>query len=207
MASLAEETSDLTPRDLFGGAMTINVPSSWIDTEAFMDIIKRPVPDNQEIFMAPRSDANGAADERPEAAPPVALFIDILELASDVEDPEQVPHFHALEVLKRDERAAEAEALAVVPGAPLDLAESLTKDGGAGLMGIAATFDACDMEVAVVRIPKCETDLIFSLHGRIAAGEQAAGPPLTELVPTLQVLEWGLFGGGGDEGQPQFLGA
>ena len=32
----------LVPRDLFGGAMRLAVPEGWLDTEAFMDIVRRP---------------------------------------------------------------------------------------------------------------------------------------------------------------------
>ena len=204
MASLEAAASSLVARDLFGGAMRIEVPEPWLDTEAFMDIIKRPVPDNQEIFVAPQ---NG--DERPDAAQPVAMFVDVLELAGDVKDVEQLPHFHVVEILKRDERAAEAEGLAAVAGAPLELPEKVrTADGGAGASATAAVFDPCDVEVVVVRLPSCDTDLIFSLHGRIAAGGAEAAPPLAELVATLDVVEWGLFGGGSQEGEDgRLLGA
>ena len=137
----------MSVRDLFGGAMRIEVPSEWIDTEAFMDIIKRPVPDNQEIFMSPQN----TADDSPDAARPIALFVDILELATDVVDLDQLPYFHVIEILKRDERADEIEGLVVAPGSPLELHLSSTwlpEDAGE-ISATAATFEGCDVEVVV----------------------------------------------------------
>ena len=140
----------MSVRDLFGGAMRIEVPSEWIDTEAFMDIIKRPVPDNQEIFMSPQN----TADDSPDAARPIALFVDILELATDVVDLDQLPYFHVIEILKRDERADEIEGLVVAPGSPLELHLSSTwlpEDAGE-ISATAATFEGCDVEEKLGRV-------------------------------------------------------
>ena len=190
----------MSVRDLFGGAMRIEVPSEWIDTEAFMDIIKRPVPDNQEIFMSPQN----TADDSPDAARSIALFVDVLELATDVVDLEQLPYFHVIEILKRDERADEIEGLVVAPGSPLELhlSSTLLPEDSEEVCAIAATFEECDVEVVVVRLQKCNTDLIFSLHGRIAASPEVANercPSLTEIVASLDIIDWGLFGGAANE--------
>jgi hypothetical protein len=76
-----------------------------------MDIIKRPVPDNQEIFVAPRADEEGSK--------PLSIFIDILEAATEACPlMTHAPWFHAGECLRRDERSAEADALPPPPPPP-----------------------------------------------------------------------------------------
>ena len=197
-------------RNLFGGALKLSLPSTWLDTEAFMDIIRRPVPDNQEIFVAPQ-----APDEREDAPRPVALFVDILEAAVDeCPDMSAAPLFHAGEVLKRDERPEEAAALvgdALAAPFPVELSPAFQAEAGDGLAAMAATFKSCDLEVCIVRIPRCSTDLVFSLHGRSDAGGAIACPPLVELLATFEVVDYGLFGGedgeDGGAGEERLLGS
>ena len=46
------------------------------------------------------------------------------------------------------------------------------------------------------------TDLIFSFHGRISASPEVANercPSLTEIVASLDIIDWGLFGGAANE--------
>ena len=178
----------MTPRELFGGAVMLNVPDGWLDTEQFMDIIKRPVPDNQEIFVAPASPGSDAR--------PVALFIDVLEAATDkCPDMASAPHFHALEVLRRDERDAEADGLVMAAEAvPLQLPAAVQAGGGKGAAATWSSFASCDLDVCVVRIPSFTTDIVLSLHGRASSAEDC--PELPAIVSTLQVIEWGLFGEG-----------
>ena len=155
-----------------------------------MSIIKRAIPDNQEIFVAPATSSSVEADE----PRPVALFVDVLEAAIDANpDMAAAPHFHATEVLKRDERVAEAESLAPAPATVVELPMDVRAQGGDGVTATCATFAACDLEVCVVRLPRVGTDLVLSLHGR--NGRPDVGPSLAEIVTSLEVLDWGLFGG------------
>ena len=80
----------------------------------------------------------------------------------------------------------------------------------------SAAFPSADLHVGVVRLKGAATDCVISLHGAAAAAAAAgavgdgagdgtegpakplACPSLVGLVDSLEVLDWGLFGG--DEG-------
>jgi hypothetical protein len=176
-------------RDLFGNAMSIMVPATWLDTESYMTIIRRPVPDNQEMFVSPHDESTDSK--------PMVLFVDILESAClECPDAATAPHFHAGELLRRDERNNEADALAPEPPFQVPLSPTVHSDGGEGIEAFGAYFQACDLEVIVVRIPRHTTDIVISLHGRHANGPVTLCPPLAALVGTLHVADWGLFGTG-----------
>jgi hypothetical protein len=72
--------------------MTIEVPEHWLDTEAFMDLAHRPVPDNQEIFLEP-------VDESCKHRQPTTLFIDILEVVTPKSGATGVPSDSLLTVV------------------------------------------------------------------------------------------------------------
>jgi hypothetical protein len=143
----------LSPRELFGGGLRLMVPSAWLDTEQYMDVIRRPVPDNQEIFVAPPPRVGaGASAIGPDGARPLALFVDILEAPWDAcLDISAAPRFHACELLRRDGRAAEADTLDAM--GPHALAETvalrpeLLAEAGSEAGACWAAFEACDLEV------------------------------------------------------------
>jgi len=174
--------------------MSLVAPRDWLDTDAFMYIIRRPVPDNQEVFVEPQ----GAKDENSLESKPVALFVDILEAVDGVPK-EKLPHFHAQEILKRDGRDAEASSL--------ELSEaSVVEVGGIGadrrVTVTMAVFEGCDIEIAVVCLPAVSSQVIISMHGRIRALERSCTsvPGVGAVAQTLQIHDWGLFGGDtGDE--------
>jgi len=223
-----------------------------------MDIIRRPVPDNQEMFVSPPS-----GDEGLEGTKPLSLFIDVLEAASD-ECPSMMhaPWFHARELLIRDERSAEAAALpppcskesdesgnggysnddprasaieesgdASSQARVVALSPELMAGGGHGIVASVSVFYSCDLEVGVLRIPEHATDIVFSLHGRsritlpasereavsgvssrseaVASTSMATCPPLRDLIATVAVVDWGLFGteGGGEDAEERYLGS
>ena len=201
-----ESPLPLALRELFGGAMQFRAPASWLDTEAFMDIVKRAVPDNQEIFVAPSTSSSVEAD----APRPLALFVDVLEAATEAcPDMNEAPHFHAIELLKRDERTAEAESLEQAPVQIVELPVDVRSQGGDGVASSCVLFPASDIEVCVVRLPRVRTDLVLSLHGRKDKPE--ACPSLSEIVASLEILDWGLFGEEelieGDDNPPRYLGS
>ena len=196
----------LAPRELFGGAMRFHAPASWLDTEAFMDIIEGAVPDNQEIFVAPSTSSSVEAD----APRPLALFVDVLEAATEAcPDMNAAPHFHAIELLKRDERTAEADSLEQAPVHAVELPTDVRAQGGDGVAASCALFPASDIDVCVVRLPRVRTDLVLSLHGRKDRLEVC--PSLSTIVASLEILDWGLFGdevpSEGDDGPPRYLGS
>ena len=94
----------------------------------------------------------------------------------------------------------QADALPPLAGEATVLPDKVRTEGGAGVSATSAVFGACDAEVVVLRLPGCDTDVVFSLHGRVAAGG-AEAPLLAEIVATLEVVEWGLFGGEGEGGE------
>lgn len=181
----------MSPRPLFGGALMMNVVDGWLDTEAFMDVVKRPVPDNQEIFVAPSTEEQ---IQNPNSPKPIVLFIDILEAAmEECPNSEELPLFHAIELLKRDERGTEVDSLRNEPMTFHLNSHDIITQVGDGLVTICSSFESSDMEVCVIRMPNQSTDLVFSLNGRRA--NHTTCLPLVEFVKTLQVKEWGLFGG------------
>lgn len=167
-------------RGIFGGAICVSVPKDWIDTDAFIDIVRRPVPDNQEIFMA-----LGAIG--PEGSQrPMALFIDLLEVPEDVPI-EQSVEFHAKEILLRDERESELEQ--VTEDATSEAQELDALDKG---MAFSGTFPTCDLQVCVIRIPSVSTDIVLSLHGTIAQDSEVK---VGEIARSFNIVDWGLFAG------------
>lgn len=192
--------TNMSPRPLFGGALTMHVLDGWLDTEEFMDIIKRPVPDNQEIFVAPSTEEQ---TQNPNSPKPIVLFVDVLEAAmEECSNSEELATFHAIELLKRDERSIEVEQGLQATGNgtvsfPLN-SDDIINEVGNGLITMSSVFELNDMEVCVIRMPNKSTDLVFSMNGRQAnliSNNVVNCPPLVDFVKTLQINDWGLFGG------------
>ncbi|KAK0527485.1 hypothetical protein OC835_004673 [Tilletia horrida] len=70
------ETS--SSRELFGGAIAADIPTAWKDVSDF-----RQVPDNQEVFVSPESDASGE----------VSLIVEVLQRVEPA-DPDAAVRFH-----------------------------------------------------------------------------------------------------------------
>jgi hypothetical protein len=207
---------------LFGGALTARVPAGWLDAS---DV--RPVPDNQEVWLA--DDASGAS-----------LVVELLE------PPEGVPADGVAEYLLHDlAQAAGAPAAAVGAVVPLtrDAAPCLrclegtqgwravgtftaaaTGEGGGGGEGDAALpGGALDVahEVAValgvVRLPSpLDTDILVTVHAPVlpagatfrsapghagAAAAAVASALLDTLLASLQIVDFDLFMGGEGDGE------
>lgn len=63
------QTHTLTPRPLFGGAITTSIPSTFIDASTL-----REIPDNQEVFVDTDTDQS--------------IIIELLQMESEVVDSE-----------------------------------------------------------------------------------------------------------------------
>jgi hypothetical protein len=83
-------------RELFGGAVTANVPRDFIDASQF-----RPVPDTQEVFI---DDASGAT-----------VIVELLERVDHVPDAEAAA-FHFEEVARQNRASASVVVVANEPG-------------------------------------------------------------------------------------------
>jgi len=179
----------LVLRDLFGGALRLRLPADWLDTEAFMDLVNRPVPDNQEIFVAPlaaaptTSSGGGGADEAA-GGKPLTLFVDVLEAAvGECPMAAALPRFHCLELLKRDERPEEAAEIEAAPELlPSPLPPPLLSDARA-----QASAAAC-----------ADTGAGAAREGAAREGSSGEAMPLALALPPVAVaLRSGAARGGG----------
>ncbi|KLO07989.1 Mog1p/PsbP-like protein [Schizopora paradoxa] len=105
-------------RKLFGGAITIDLPSNLVDVSAI-----REVPDTQEVFISPSSEAS--------------YVIEILQRV-DPSDPKDAARFH-FDALADDNQATTSSITNIdVPGPPLPIGEdalvaSIDKDSKSNL--------------------------------------------------------------------------
>lgn len=185
--------------------MSIAAPTDWMDTDAFMDWLAergagRPFPDNQEIFMA--RGTTGEGQDRPPA-----IFVDLLE-AAELESDDEAPFFHAKEALERDGREEEAAALAAPAAVHKHDLQHLDSDQA---VAYSAAFPSANLQIGVVRLKGVATDCVISLYGTLAGVNReepevgsgvekakvpaVACPSLESMVNSVQVLDWGLFGG------------
>lgn len=183
----------MAERPLYGGAMTVaHVPEDYMDTEAIMDMAKRPVPDNQEMFTAP-----GLGDAA-RANAPTTVFVDLLEVSDDArdlhEDPARLVAFHAAEILSNGSDVVVDLSASSASATRLDVPGAVDRRDGATTPAVAAYcsyLDVADLDVAVVRLPTVGTDVVLSMSGQREGG---AAPSLSAIARSLVVHDWGLFG-------------
>ncbi|GHP05100.1 hypothetical protein PPROV_000385200 [Pycnococcus provasolii] len=191
-------------RPLYGGAMTVlHIPPDFLDTDEVIDIVKRPIPDNQEMFVAP-----GLGSQQLHQAP-TTIFIDLLEVNEDTktlhEDPAKLVAFHAGQLLfdgtRRENVASEFEAAAAeasTSATNVDVPGAVDKRSGSEVKAIGAYhsyLDVADLEIAVVRLPTVNTDVVISRSGVGAnADADATISSLRDVAASLTVDDWNLFG-------------
>eukprot|EP00730_Choanoeca_flexa_P017360 TRINITY_DN834_c0_g1_i1.p1 TRINITY_DN834_c0_g1~~TRINITY_DN834_c0_g1_i1.p1 ORF type:complete len:193 (+),score=47.50 TRINITY_DN834_c0_g1_i1:122-700(+) len=191
-----EVAEDAVTRDLYGGAMTVNIPERFTDISQF-----RQLPDNQEVY------ADAVTDQ--------SIIIEILELADEVAA-DKAAEFH-FNSLAHDNSALESniEASASVTA----IADAGTKTICHGLQKVskfneaAARANTVRIYVCCLRYPNVTTDIVISLNAPIAVNntsssadaidaghaEALSNPELTKalfetVVESLQIKTWSLFG-------------
>lgn len=172
-----------TPRTLWGGAVECAVPPNWNDVS---DV--RPVPDHQEIFTHPNADQ--------------ALIFEIVEHDEGVSDAECGEH-----LFKDAAVGNEATAASIAGVTQLGPEEVPGLHGESGYRCLVAGQQTLrrgggpttvDVLMAVLRLPRVNSDLAVTLttpHAVPAAAAAANAEQLMrEVLRSLKVLDWSLFG-------------
>ena len=168
----------MASRPLYGGAMRAQIPQGWADMTD-----SRPVPDNQEVFMA--QDGSGAS-----------LVFEIVERA-DVKDAagvrsadEGAARYHFDDVA--DAAAAVSRAVVATGAVPAPTAPVCVIALGVMTMQKNEATDgahAVDVGIAVFRFPDEATDVLCTLYAPAIGGSQLREGPLDlETAPGMRPL-------------------
>lgn len=164
----------MNERELFGGALTALVPTSFADASQF-----RQVPDTQEVFVD-----DGPAEE--------SLIFDILEKISDADDSAIKTHFG--EIVAINGGASEILTSGQLQGANYPtwtcLGEQETKKWGKE----EETLTKVTICVALVRLEKVSTDIVISYNVIQGERQQEGYERLQEIAKSFKVKDWDLFG-------------
>lgn len=164
----------MNTRELFGGALTALVPTSFADASQF-----RQVPDTQEVFVD-----DGPAEE--------SLIFDILEKLSDADDQAIKTHFGEIVAINGGEsRIVSSEQLpqAAYP-TWVCLGEQETKKWGKD----SEELTKVTICVALVRLDKVDTDIVISYNVLKGERAQEGYQRLKEIAQSFKVTDWTLFG-------------
>eukprot|EP00744_Colponema_vietnamica_P008431 GILI01012029.1.p1 GENE.GILI01012029.1~~GILI01012029.1.p1 ORF type:complete len:195 (+),score=24.81 GILI01012029.1:100-684(+) len=174
--------SDMKKRELFGGAMTMQVPSDYIDASDL-----RHVPDGQEIFIDVRSDRSVIVEvlERvPTADDNSARFIfqDLAEVNSSFETS-----------VEQSQELSSSELPNIDPSLPKHLCVGLQR-----ISKYKETIEASNQVricLCVIRLPQYEADIVITLNDPVFISETSssasnvpAGPTGVTLADSLALL-------------------
>ncbi|KAJ9479670.1 Nuclear import protein MOG1 [Pseudozyma hubeiensis] len=179
-------TSATETRALFGGAISVDLPSGFIDASDF-----RQVPDNQEVFVRDDSD--------------ISLIVEVLQLATDEgadENLDKAVRFH-FSSLAHDNSASsstvddteipssQTQPPATPPPALLTGTQLVRKFGKA-----SEPEEQVTIRVALWRLPSKHIDLVLSLndpskHDSPSPSQAQAAFQLA--ASSLQIRDWDLF--------------
>eukprot|EP01147_Barroeca_monosierra_P003524 gene3524-6142_t len=192
-----EGDDSLVARQLFGGAMSIEIPRRFVDVSQF-----REVPDNQEVF------ADGSTDQ--------SFIIELLELAQDTPN-DQAAKFHF--------NVIAAEGAAVSAQVEGQIKQQDVMDGVAnrtiatGLQQVGkhrdnpAHVNLVHLYVACLRVFEVNTDIVVSMNSPtfIDQGSSVSkdvdpshfshfnAPHVAEMtfhrsIETFNISDWSIFG-------------
>ena len=168
-------------RQLYGGAMTIALPSSFVDVSEM-----RPVPDHQEVFCDTASNCNQS------------VVLEIVEMGpSDVVD---VAAYYLRDWMEQNEATSESHAH--TPSSQAIDSSRLTESTASHstvhitssrmLVGQAIVL----IHLAVLRLPRAASDLLITLS--IPEPDDHQDPDnnsfLLGSICSLQIKDWTLFG-------------
>lgn len=198
---VAEKSPSSARRNLFGGAITVQIPREFSDISVI-----RAVPDNQEVFSHAETDRS--------------VIIELLEL-QDI-PPDCFPAEFHLNSIAEDSGATEARTNKVITLSPSDFPAlqeddpSLSITAAYGTHVVSKFRDAAelashvDVYVACVRLPRATTDLLVvfndprALHpagssaraGSTVASTQEDVPRdalLQMILTSLKIHDWSLL--------------
>ncbi|KAG8831479.1 hypothetical protein FRC17_003098 [Serendipita sp. 399] len=178
--------TDLNARELYGGAITINLPANLIDASDL-----RQVPDAQEVFLDPHSD--------------ISYIFEVLDRV-EPDEPEEAAKFH-FESIAQDSSAQSHDIHGTVvpneqpespPNTPLPIILS-------GIQKVAKfnrdTLDDVFIFLALFRLTAKPHDIVFVLNipatpTTTDVSLNAAKKTFSEMVNSLRIVDFGLFAEG-----------
>jgi hypothetical protein len=152
-----------TRRPLFGGAMSCDTPSSFIDVSDL-----RSVPDNQEVWAD-----MGGSDQ--------SVIVELLEQAEEVERDEDAPRYYFQELAETNEAEGRSTVQSVRRLTPEEMPQCGVGGPGGGPSGSSAWMlvgqqavakfhegpqaaNTVRIYMAVLRLPSVGTDLLFTMN-------------------------------------------
>jgi len=167
-------SASFSTRDLFGGALTASLPTTFLDASD-----ARPVPSNQEVFTSPVSSSL------------ISLIFDILEAQAGT--PAEVVKTHFEDVVEGQWQVNGDVAVERCLGGEKEAFIVRGSCSGVGRVGAAIIF------MAVVRLENVGTDLVITTNVPAGGAEEArmveeGAEVFKRAVESLKVLDWGLFG-------------
>lgn len=202
-ARMAQPPEPTGRRELFGGAITVDLPTRLVDVSDF-----RPVPDNQEVWTDADRDESIIVEllERVDVGPSdaegaAAWFFRDLAAVNDASVESGLSRISRVTVMTGDEHLPSLNG----PFAHASMC--------VGTQTVAKGRDGDDkrndVEVVVVnvRLPQVRTDVLVTLNRttRVAPGSSADAPrageeiesaaaTATRVAATLRIQDWSLFG-------------
>ena len=190
-------------RELFGGAITVDLPTRLVDVSDF-----RPVPDNQEVWTDADRDESIIVEllERVDVGPSdaegaAAWFFRDLAAVNDASVESGLSRISRTTVMTGDEHLPSLNG----PFAHASMCVG-TQTVAKGRDGDDARNDV-EVVVVNVRLPQVRTDVLVTLNRttRVAPGSSADAPrageeiesaaaTATRVAATLRIRDWNLFG-------------
>ena len=207
-------TMKYSKKELFGGAITSEVPETWADLS---DI--RPIPDNQECFQDSLFSKN-----------PLMMVIEVLERQEHVEDHNAAAFFfndlaerngalqtkndtqfytfedHALPtaLLREDSIVAGINTIRVTAGSGFQkVAIGRDVDDSANIRRECQDMKYLRVDLYVFRLPMQETDLLISMSRSVETSKvggltydnfSETNAILGRVISSFRIHDWGLFG-------------
>ncbi|KAL2057800.1 hypothetical protein ABVK25_002184 [Lepraria finkii] len=181
--------------ELFGGAITANLPSGFADVSTI-----RQVPDNQEVYL----EANGFT----------SLIIDLTERVTQFSTDKEALEYHLADIIAEDETK---QIVSVFENVQLSNFPPPPPDPGAARRPHAPTNT--DIHLTLIRLVEQSTDIVITLNvphipnetnpeDPVAGDDEAVRKQLNErtekavlmkeawemVVGSVEVRDWSLFG-------------
>ncbi|KAK9764838.1 hypothetical protein K7432_007345 [Basidiobolus ranarum] len=188
-------TVSLANKELFGGAITTYIPSSFIDISQL-----REVPDNQEVYVDTDTDQS--------------IIVELLELVEEASD-EECAKYHFKQIAEHNDASSENEVVklvtlseAEVPNLPSDCMkyllvgrQSVTKYNESD----PNSRNVVNIYLAVFRIPRITTDIIVSYNHPVVIGTTSSSRDtqagsidevetnFKKILASFNINDWSLF--------------
>lgn len=182
-SSFLTMSSPFVAKGLYGGAITCNLPSSWVDVSEI-----RQVPDHQEVYLGPQNES---------------LVVEILEHQTTKSDNDAARYF--FEDLAEANGSTQNNTFTIVSMG----AQSGSNDRcicGIGMQEIRKGKETdiagnprdvplvrVQVELAVVRLPQVQTDLLLTLSRTKETPDTELSTDFQQVLSTLQIRDWSLF--------------